>query len=528
MPTKARVIQRDIEDPILQNRVNQLRGKVEQVLNYRTLVSRLERTEGVDPRRNIAIECGHPSTEDISLQDYQDLYDRNPIAKKANDLLPNHCWQVRPKVVEDEDPENETEFEQRVSTLGESLNEGSHYKGDQGNPLWDYLYRADKIAGIGHYGAILVGVGGDEGKNLDQPLGESSSRELIYLRVFSEQLATVKEYDRDSGSPRYGMPEVYNLQLDDTNVMQVSTDTSTRPTQAMVEAHWSRVIHVTDELSSNEVFHIPRLRPSFDRYLDLDKLYSSSAEMYYKGAFPGFHFGTHPQLGGDVEVDSSSMKSMVEEWLNGLQRSITTSGFSVDSLSPQVVDPTAQIDAHVEAICMEKDCPKRIFMGSERGELASSQDKGSWNEVVVARRELCLTPRLIAPTIDRFIFLGILPAPTDGYTVQWPEIDTLSPVDKANVALLITQAIVAFLAGDGEMVLPLPLFLTVVLGFTDKEARAIMDTLEEEEVEETLRQKVAQADEQRHTDQQAQLQQQKDQSQGLDPVAGTDKGRGKK
>ena len=502
MKTNVRVINRDIVDPIMQARVNLLRGKVEQVLNYRTTISRLSGGDhGVDPRRDIGQECGHPKTSEITLEDYQDLYDRNPVAKKANDVASNHCWQVHPTVFEDEDPEKQTEFEKAVADLGNNLHGESHYKNDEGNPFWEYIKRADRLCGIGHYGTILLGVGGADGKDLSKPLTKTSkTRELIYVKVFTELLSPIKQYDQDSSSPRYGLPEVYQMEFDDQADMYSRADA--RVLQGAEEVHWTRVIHVTDELSSNEVIHIPRLRPSFNRYLDLDKLYGGSAEMYYKGAFPGFHFGTHPQLGGDVEVDTDSMKSMIEEWLNGLQRSIVTSGYAVDSLSPQVVDPTPQINAHLEAICIEKDCPKRIFMGSERGELASSQDKGQWNEVVDARRNNHLTPRLVVPVFDRLIWLGVLPVPSQGFGVNWPEIDTMSPADKAKTALLLTQAIAAFIASDGDAVLPLASFLTLVLGFSPKEARAIMDTLEEEEEEDTLRQEVEVGDEERQFEQQ--------------------------
>jgi len=510
------VINREIPDPIVQARFTQLQAKVEQVLNYRTTFSRLTGgTEGTDPRRDVQDECGHPKTEDIQLTDYQHLYDRNGVAKKANDLYPNHCWQVHPTVYEDEDPEKVTKFEKAVADLGKELNGESWYKNDEGSPFWEYIKRADRLCGIGHYGTILVGVSGEEGKDLSQPLAKSKKpRELIYAKVFTELQSPVKQYDKNSSSPRYGMPEVYQMQFDD--VSEIGYRSDVRPLQGSEDVHWTRVIHVTDELGSSEVQHIPRLLASYDRYTDLGKLYGGSAEMYWKGAFPGFHFGTHPQLGGDVEVDVDSMKSMVEEWLNGLQRSVITSGYAVDSLSPQVVDPTPQINTHIEAICIEKDCPKRIFTGSERGELASSQDSDHWDKVVDARRRNHLTPRLIVPVVNRLVWLGVLPVPSQGFGVEWPEVEKLSPMDRAKMALLLTQAIAAFLAGNGEMVLPLPSFLTLVLGFTAKESSAIIEVLESDDNQDIHRQEKARADE---LQQQQQSNMPQDRPEGLADVA---------
>ena len=41
---------------------------------------------------------------------------------------------------------------------------------------------------------------------------------------------------------------------------------------------------------------------------------------------------------------------------------------------------TPFIEVHLQAICIKIPCPKRVFMGSERGELASAQDDSQWND----------------------------------------------------------------------------------------------------------------------------------------------------
>ena len=502
--TNVRVVDREIVDPIAEVRYNRLLKSVQQVLNRtQTAGGRAENSttrwsrdpssgRSLDRRTNLYDECGYPETEDVGLSSYRDLYLRNPVAKKIVDILPNHCWQVHPQISESEDLEEETAFELAVKDLGKHLRGESWYQDDEGNPVWEYLSRVDRVAGIGHYGCLLLGVGGPEGKNLSQPLlpresnGKGkSTRELIYLKAFPQYLAPIESYDDNSSSPRFGLPDFYSMIFDDTDAVEVSVETSSRPVMEQQRVHWSRVIHVTHEMISNEVLHIPSMLPVLNRLLDLDRLYGGSTEMMWKGGFPGYSIETHPQLGGDVEVDMAGMRTELEKHMSSLQRWLVTTGMTVNPLTMQVADPTAHINVQLEAICLSKDCPKRVFLGSERGELASSQDKAHWNSVIQARRERHLTPRLIVPFVDRTIWLGILPQP-EGYSAKWPEIETVTPAEKADMAVKITQAIVAYIQGDGVQLMPVMQFLTIVLGLTLEEANEIMDALEADDLADML------------------------------------------
>ena len=483
---------RMIDDPILQNKMAKLRDKVKQVQNYQTRYSRFGGTLGgdeVDPRRDYSQEFGHPKTSSIRLETYRDMYHRNPIAKKVVDLMPRHCWKTPPSIVEDEDPLNKTKFEEAFSELGSNLKGESWYQSNEGHPLWEYLARLDRLTGIGRYGVLLIGIAGEESNDLTEPLtlDTNTQRELAYLKVFPEYLAKVSSYVVDEEDKRFGQPKMYSIEFSNTADDQIDTEATASVTSVTLEVHWTRVVHITDEIVSSVVLGIPRMLPVFDNLTDIkNKLYGGSAEMYYLGALPGLSFETHPQLGGDVDIDADAMESQIEKHLNGMQRYLVTTGMSANNLAPQVVDPTPQILAQIEAICIILDCPKRIFMGSERGELASGQDKQGWNEIVHGRQTGYVTPGIIVLVVDRFIQLGILPQPV-GYSVIWPITETESPIEQAERANLLTQAIVAYVAGNGVQVLPMESFLTLVLGFDQEAAKSIMDLLKEDGMEEALK-----------------------------------------
>lgn len=451
-----------------------------------------------DRRRSIDDECGYPKRGTITAEDYRFFYDRFGIATRVVQVLSDESWLTQPEVFEDEDPETETEFELAWKTLDKQLHGTSWYQDAEGSPVWEHLHRADVLSGIGSYGVLLLGL--DDGKELRDPVegidesgrkvGNSTGRQLLYLRAFDESLVEIPAYEVDRANPRFGQPTKYNITFNDPREQQsgrAGVDTTT------TEVHWSRVIHLADNLGSSEIFGAPRQRPVYNHLMDLRKLYGGSAEMYWKGAFPGLFFGTHPEF-PEVKVTSAS-KDAIEQYQNTLQRYLAIPGVTAESLAPQVVDPTPQINVHLEAICVQLKIPKRILLGSERGELASSQDKGTWNDRLQARQLGYLTPRVIVPFADRLITIGVLPEPK-GYSVVWPDLDSLTEQEQATVAVQRTEALAKYVLGNVNILVPPAEYLTEVLGWSAEKVESILEsamavvqddllTIPEEEEDET-------------------------------------------
>lgn len=271
----------------------------------------------------------------------------------------------------------------------------------------------------------------------DKPLPSGDKAlQLVFLRAYSEDLVQIVRYEWNIFNPRFGLPVMYRITLNDPRDM--SSGGVGLP-MATVFVHWSRVIHIALERNSSEIFSPPAMQPILNNVLGLHKLYGAGPEMFWKGAFPGFSFETNPQLGGDVLIDVPAMLNMYEQYQNGLQRALVTSGMTVKSMAPAVADPGPQIDKQIEAICIQKQTPKRVFMGTERGELASSQDDEKWNDRVHAYDLTELNPHLIFPFYDRLIQLGIVPEPG----TPAPDKDKkLTANSRADVRRMVTQLIV--------------------------------------------------------------------------------------
>lgn len=443
-----------------------------------------------DPKRNIDDECGFP-TGVISAREYQLKYERNPIAARAVEVMPRECFQVQPTVFEREDVEEVTEFEDRWDYVSNFLYSGpSWYQDEAGALIWDIFLQADIQSCVASYGIILIGV--NDGLALSQPAelitvtrdkdgryaGTSPTplKELQFMRVFPEANATIAEWEQNKTSPRYGQPTFYNVTFADPSLSGGQVG------QTNERVHWTRVVHIpSDGMGSSDVARDPILKTIYNNIHSLDKLYGGSAEMYWKGAFPGIFLNTIPQLGPDVQVDMKAIQDTMLNYTSGLQRWAVFTGLQPQPMAPQVVDPTQQINVQIEAICIRLAIPKRIFMGSERGELASSQDDAAWNDRVKQRQKMRVTPRIIIPTVNRLILLGVLPVP-EGFSIEWPDITSQSAAERATLASTLTQAISSYVGGGCNAVIPEFDFLTRVIGWDEEEVQTILENAEEAKI----------------------------------------------
>lgn len=464
-----------------------------------------------DPRRDLDDECGYPKHQ-WSCEEYKYLIDREPLACLLNEIEALESWKQIPSLYEDDDENVTTDFEYGWDELPYAMGvEKDHFEAGQGSNIWSTILCADIHCGEGRHGIILVSY--KDGKDWSEPVTPRQGLEVRWMRSYPEYLARVTSFDTDPSSDRYMLPMIYDVQFSDPYESAGSGVQENYTTQSV---HWSRVVHLCDRWHTAPTtinFSVPRIRPVRDPLLDYRKVRGSSAEMYYKAAFVGLHFGTHPQLGADVNVDTASLKDMYEEYINGLQRAIYTNGMTVDQLTPGVVDPNPQLLAQVQSIAMKKRIPMRILMGSERGELASGDDKVKWNDWMSSRRTMHNGPGILHPLVNRFINLGVLPAPrrakkseptTDStkplpetpqsptrqrkepngrVKTWWPDISSLTERERVDILLVRTQAYKEYVANDLQGIIPPLNYMTKFDNMDKEEAEVIIEDAEEAQAE---------------------------------------------
>ncbi len=411
-------------------------------------------------------ECGYESAPVILY--YHTLYARGGIAARVVDLWPDESWAAYPELYERESP-GRTTFERAWDELRNRV------------LPWHYLHRADKLSGIGHFGVILLGF--DDGAplsspapNIDELTGGSKSGDLkpcklLYMRTFDEYLARVSKSEKDVFSPRYGQPLTYNINFPNP---QISGPGFGNYLESQV--HWTRIIHLADNRQSSEVWGVPRMRPVLNYLHDIRKVCGGSAEMFLKGGFPGYAFETYPDIAGEAAVKQSEVQKQIEEYSRGFQRYLATVGGSWKSLSVQVANPKNHIEQYVSLLCATIGVPTSIFLGREQGHLASTQDAGAWKDRLRGRQVNYLEPMVVRPFIERLMSVGVLPR-VDSYNISWRDLRALSDKDRADVALKQIQALMQYVTGDVNQIVPPRLMLTMLMGFTEAQAEAIEEEL---------------------------------------------------
>jgi len=429
----------------------------------------LRRISGTDPRKDLDKECGYP--EVITIEQYRDFYFRHPVGNRVVAHLPDECWSETPDIFEDEKP-SFTPWEEELNALLEQHN------------LFHYWHRADELSRVGHFGVILVGI--DDGLDLSKPAAgvepdnkpnkkkstPTEKRKLLYIRCFDESLVRISEYDTDTSSPRYGQPVFYQLKLFDPASYDAGAAVASMSTE-MKTVHWTRIVHLADNRKSSEISGAPAQEIVFNALCDLKKVGGSSAEMFYKGGFPGYSFKVDPNQ-DDFEIDRDSLVQQMESYMNRLQRYISTVGVSVESLEPQVADPSNHIMAQLRLISVALACPLRILIGAEAAHLASTQDQDTWNRRIRRRQNSYLSPMLIRPFLDRLIAMGVLSPPAKPYTIKWPDLSAPNDMDKAKVAQIVVAAMVAYVSGGVDQIIEPIDFLTKVLWFSIEDASRIL------------------------------------------------------
>jgi len=406
-----------------------------------------------------------------TFDDYLAKYTRQDISKAIIDRPVDACWRKSPDIIETEDADS-TAFETAWTEL---LKE---------KKIFHYLRRADRLTGIGKYGVLFMGFDDvKEEREFKNPVSPGN-RKLLYLRPYMQCNAEVNKRVSDVFDERYGLPEEYKIKAVSTSANSLSTSGATS-TKALI-VHHTRVLHLAEDLLEDDENAEPKLKSVLNLLDSLQLVVGGSAEMFWRGAFPGLNF----KMDKDARIDGQTiadMQTQIKSYMHKLQRHLRLQGVDVEQLAPQVADPSNHFDILVTLISATTGIPKRILLGSERGELASSQDQRNWNEKVDERRTDYVEPMILRPFIDKMIEYGVLPEPKEGYTVKWPELSAPSEKEKMDISKTKTDALVAYSnSPSATLVMPPDIFLRQIMSMSQEDLDALEKSLEvyEKEVEE--------------------------------------------
>jgi len=359
--------------------------------------------------------------DNLTYFDFATQHSRQDIAKAVIDRPVNATWRGGVSLLESVE-DDETPLEQAWDELYQGLR------------LDQKLPRLDRLAGLGRFGVLLLGLDDVQDSIQFREPVQSTGRRLLYVKPFGEGSASVDRYIDDPSDPRFGLPETYKLELAHPGI-QTTQD---------VIAHHTRVVHVADGLMESEVFGTPRLQAVFNRLKDLEKVVGGSGEMFWRGARPGYQ-GKIDSEYGLTSSEEDNLQSQIDEFENNLRRIMINEGIDLQSLAPQVADPTNHVNVQLQMISAETGIPLRILVGSERGELASSQDRSNWLELIKGRREEYAEPAVLNPLAERLIEIGALPPPQEEeFGWRWTDLFAPSEQEKADVGKTRAEALKSY------------------------------------------------------------------------------------
>lgn len=396
--------------------------------------------------------------EDISLNQYFYVYKRMGIAKRIIDAPARDTWRGAFFVRDDSTSADSSSFENAFYDLFKK------------HKLASIFQRVDRLSAIGHFGLLLIGF--DDGLPLSEEVTKASS--ILYLQAYSQENISVQQWETNPSSERYSLPKIYSIRKVESSV---SANTTFSTSTLLV--HWSRVIHIAEDKTESDVIGIPRLKPVWNYLYDLLKIAGGSAEMYWRNADPKIIFET----GSDASVDmeEEEMREKLDEIENGLRRAFILNGMSAKYLSPALVDPSQSAEVQFKLISATTGIPLRILTGSERGELASTQDREAWLSFLEERRFSFAEPDIVRPFIDRCIKVGVLPRPKDDkYNITWSDVRALGTKEKADLGRVKSEALSYYLRYPyAQEIIPVDVFLQYIMGEESENVSAIKALIEQ-------------------------------------------------
>lgn len=420
--------------------------------------------------RDIYEECGWKKNP--TAADYKDMFERDPLGFRIVTAYPDATWRIEPAVRED-DKDDDTEFEAAFKKLA------------QDKRLWHFLHRVDVMAGVGDFAAMLLGLDDiKNGEELKNPATKAT--DLLYMQPYYQSVTTVEKWVDKAEDERFGLPQLYKF------IAKIAD----KDTSLLADA--SRVLHVAEGTTDSDVIGMSRLQVVYNRLEDLNKILGASAEAFWKMGFPG---GALIKKEDADWGNEGAMEEEMEEFYHHLSRWMKLQGVDVHEFKQQVADPKGSWDVQIAAIAAASRIPVRILLGSERGELASSQDESNWLMRVDERRKQFAGPMVLRPLIELLQAVGILPEAE--FEIVWPDIELLGEKEKAEVAKIISEAMAAYVKSGADALYPPYYYLVDVLGFDEDRVDEALKDLEKMMEEEEAEAEAAMEEERKRLDEEA-------------------------
>ena len=353
----------------------------------------------------------------LTLDDYEAKYARQNIARRIVDAPPAATWRTPPKINFPGTGNKEEKFVKAWDRLARK------------HRIWATFEKADRLAGLGNYSIMLLGF--SDGADFKNPVSSSKTNELLYVQAYSQTYVEILSVETDTSNPRFGLPTMYRIKVRDPLQGICTGAGKSSIISTALDVHYSRVVHVAEEATDNNIVGTPRLQSVYDLFDDLAKVVGGTAETYWLTANKGMQIDVDKEAELSSE-DEAALTDEIEEYQHQLRRFIRTRGVKINDLGSAVPDPKNTFEMLIALISGAKGIPKRILLGSEIGQLASDQDRANWADRIKERRNAFAEPCMLLPFLERCINAGILPEiELEDVEFLWSSTFQLTPLEES-------------------------------------------------------------------------------------------------
>lgn len=370
------------------------------------------------------------------FQDYQNLYDRHGLGQRVIRKFSDSTWNRLPILIDGEQrsdalDKGATPFLKEWMMLSKRLG------------LAQIMRQADIMCQIGRYSILFLGAAGND---YSQPAKKGDG--LFYIAAYNENQSIIQGLISDHKNEKFGMPESYTVQFNEID-QGVAMPGGTG-------VHYTRAIHISEDRLGSRIYGTPRLQAPLNRLFDLEKVTGGGAEAAWLAVWGGMLFSTQEDI--DLPTEDSEegrfLAEQMQKFFHRMQRYAVTKGLDVNNIGVSEVRIKDIYDTLKEDFAGTVGIPQRILFGSERGELASTQDREEWNSVIEARRTNFAEPEVLFPFIDWCIVHGVLPPPENKeYKTEWYPVYTMTKLEKAQYANTLATGANSISGGVPEVAL---------------------------------------------------------------------------
>lgn len=408
-------------------------------------------------KRDVYKQAGYPGENELQFSDFKGRFKRHDIAQRLVTCFPDATWEQVPEIKENEKKEK-TDFELKIDEISKKIR------------IFHYMHRADILSCIGEFSVILLGF--DDISQADQlPNPVSDAKELVYMQVYSQENVKVSTQYTDVTSSKFGAPETYEI-----TVRSVADGNASQK----LHVHESRIIHIAEGMVENDYYGPSCLESVYNRLIDLDKILASAAEGFWRSAWPGLAANKQPEYRWTPEAEAS-VQEQFSKYAHGLSRVMRLEGVDVQELAASPSSPSDHVQTNLQLIAGARRIPYRILIGSEQGEMASTQDRENWHNRVMERRHNWAIPVVLEQFIRKLNEAGVVTAPSSGYTIRWPR-KQHTEREQTEISRKKADIVGTYAKNPGtEAVVSHYDFLTKILNFPHDEALEMMERAEGEE-----------------------------------------------